>query len=199
MGSRAAGRNHREIVMTRSRIYTKTGDDGTTGLLYGGRVSKGDELVDAYGDIDEAVAALGAARAAVLEPWLAGIVLRLQREMFAAAADLAANPRQRHCLVPGISLVTAEMTAGVEQLIDDLVAESPPRPVFVVPGATQAGALLDLGRAVVRRAERHAVRARSSGRPVADEVLRYLNRLSDLLFVLARHAADGTLEPVSHD
>ena len=184
--------------MTKSRIYTKTGDDGTTGLLYGGRVSKGDELVDAYGDIDEAVAALGAARAA-LEPRLARIVLRLQREMFAAAADLAASPRQRRRLVPGISLVTAEMTAGVEQLIDDLVAESPPRPVFVVPGATQAGALLDLGRAVVRRAERHAVRARSSGRPVADEVLRYLNRLSDLLFVLARHAADGTLEPVSHD
>ena len=91
------------------------------------------------------------------------------------------------------------MTAGVEQLIDDLVAECPPRPVFIVPGATQAGALLDLGRAVVRRAERHAVRARSCGHPVADEVLRYLNRLSDLLFVLARHAADDTLEPVSHD
>ena len=97
--------------MTRSRIYTKTGDDGTTGLLYGGRVSKGDELVDAYGDIDEAVAALGAARAAGLEP-------RLQRELFAVAADLAASPRQRNRLVPGISLVTAEMTADVEQLIE---------------------------------------------------------------------------------
>ena len=143
-------------IVTRSRIYTKTGDDGTTGLLYGGRVSKGDELVDAYGDIDEAVAALGAARAAGLEPRLAGMVLRLQRELFATAADLAASPRQRRRLVPGISLVTAEMTAGVEQLIDDLVAERPVRPVFVVPGATQAGALLDLARAVVapRRAPR---------------------------------------------
>jgi cob(I)alamin adenosyltransferase len=185
--------------VTGSRIYTKTGDDGTTGLLHGGRVSKGDELVDAYGDVDEAVAALGAARAAGLEPRLSEVVLRLQRELFAAAADLAASPRQRRRLVPGISLVTTEMTAGLEQLIDDLVAERPLRPVFVVPGATQAGALLDLARAVVRRAERHAVRARASGHVTGDEVLHYLNRLSDLLFVLARHAAGSAEEPASHD
>ncbi len=110
-----------------------------------------------------------------------------------------ASPRQRRRLVPGISLVTAEMTAEVEQLIDDLVAERPLRPVFVVPGATTADAMLDLARAVVRRAERHAVRARACGRPVGDEVLRYLNRLSDLLFVLARHAAGDAAEPASHD
>ncbi|MGH3070438.1 MAG: cob(I)yrinic acid a,c-diamide adenosyltransferase, partial [Streptosporangiaceae bacterium] len=158
--------------MTGSRIYTKTGDDGTTGLLHGGRVSKGDELVGAYGDIDEVIAALGAARAAGLEPRLSETVLRVQRELFAVAADLAANPRQRRRLVPGISLVTAEMTADIEQLIDALVAERPLRPVFVVPGATQSGALLDLARAVVRRAERHAVRARACGRSVSDEVLR---------------------------
>ncbi|HEV2258213.1 MAG TPA: cob(I)yrinic acid a,c-diamide adenosyltransferase [Streptosporangiaceae bacterium] len=185
--------------MTASRIYTKTGDDGTTGLLHGGRVSKGDELVGAYGDIDEAIATLGAARAAGLEPRLAEIVLRLQRELFAVAADLAASPRQRRRLVPGISLVTAGMTAGLEQIIDDLVAGRPLRPVFVVPGTTLAGAMLDLGRAVVRRAERHAVRARACGRPVSDEALRYLNRLSDLLFVLARRAAGGTGEPATHD
>lgn len=182
-----------------TRIYTKTGDDGTTGLFHGGRVSKGDELVDAYGDIDEAVAALGAARAAGLEPRIAEVVLRLQRELFAAAADMASNPRHRDRLVPGISLVTPEMTAGIEALIDDLVAERPLRPVFVVPGTTQAGALLDLARAVVRRAERHAVRARSGGQPVGDDVLRYINRLSDLLFVLARHAAGEAGEPASHD
>ncbi|MGH3216557.1 MAG: cob(I)yrinic acid a,c-diamide adenosyltransferase [Trebonia sp.] len=185
--------------MTASRIYTKTGDDGTTGLLYGGRVSKGDELVDAYGDIDEAVAVLGAARAAGLEPRLSGMVLRLQRELFAVAADLAASPRQRRRLVPGISLVTAEMTDVVEQQIDALVAERPLRPVFVVPGTTLTGAMLDIGRAVVRRAERHAVRVSVSGHPVSDEALRYLNRLSDLLFILARHAADGTEEPASHE
>jgi cob(I)alamin adenosyltransferase len=185
--------------MTRSRIYTKTGDDGTTGLLYGGRVSKGDEMVAACGDIDEAVAALGAARAAGLEPRLSETVLRLQRQLFTVAADLAASPRQRRRLVPGISLVTAEMTADVERIIDALAAERPLRPVFVVPGATPSGAMLDLGRAVARRAERHAVRARGRGHPVSDEVLRYLNRLSDLLFVLARHAAGDAWEPASHD
>ncbi len=185
--------------MTGGRIYTKTGDDGSTGLLFGGRVSKGDDLVGAYGDIDEAVAVLGTARAAGLDARLTTIVIRLQRELFAVAADLAASPRQRGRLVPGVSMVTAEMTGGLEQQIDALVAERPLRPVFVVPGATQAGALLDLARAVVRRAERHAVRARACGRPVSDEVLRYLNRLSDLLFVLARHAARGAEEPASHD
>ena len=125
---RPAGDGHREPVMTASRIYTKTGDDGTTGLLYGGRVSKGDELVDAYGDIDEAVAVLGAARAAGLEPRLSGMVLRLQRELFAVAADLAASPRQRRRLVPGISLVTAEMTDVVEQQIDALSRRTAPAP-----------------------------------------------------------------------
>lgn len=90
------------------------------------------------------------------------------------------------------------MTAALEQLIDELTDEHPLRPVFVVPGATLSGALLDLARTVIRRAERHAVRARTLGRPVSGEVLRYLNRLSDLLFVLARRAAD-TSEPPSHD
>lgn len=90
------------------------------------------------------------------------------------------------------------MTARVEQLIDDLVTERPLCPVFVVPGATESGAMLDLARAVVRRAERHAVQARTRDHLVSDEVLRYLNRLSDLLFVLARHAAGSVREPASH-
>lgn len=182
-----------------SRIYTKAGDDGTTGLLHGGRVPKDNDLVEAYGGIDETVAALGVARASGLEPRLSGLILRLQRELFVAAAELAVSPRQRHRLVPGVSMVTAEMTDGLERLIDDLVAERPLRPVFVVPGATQGGAMLDLARTVVRRAERQAVRARGAGRPVSGEVLRYLNRLSDLLFVLARHAAGDAAEPASHD
>ena len=185
--------------MTRSRIYTKTGDDGTTGLLYGGRVSKGDELVDAYGDIDEAVAALGAARAAGLEPRLSGVVLRLQRELFAVAADLAASPRQRNRLVrrglPGHRGDDRRRRAADR------------RPYRRTPAAAGVrGAWCDTIRRAARprprrgrRAERHAVRARACGRPVGDEVLRYLNRLSDLLFVLARHAAGSTEEPASHD
>ena len=115
-------------------------------------MAKDDELVDAFGDIEEAVAVLGAARAARLDPRLAGAVLRLQRERFVAATDLAASLRQRRHLIPGVSLVTAEMTGRIEQMIDGLVTERPLRPAFVVPGATQAAALLDLARAVVRRA-----------------------------------------------
>ena len=180
------------------RIYTKTGDDGTTGLLYGGRVAKSDALVDAYGDIDETVAALGVARAGCPDRALSESLLRLQRDLFVVAADLAANPRQRHRLVPGQSCVTAEMVDALERSIDALVAEHPLRPVFVVPGSTATEAALDLARAVARRAERHIIAATGAGRPVNDEVVHYLNRLSDLLYVLAREAAGDVDEPPSH-
>lgn len=182
-----------------SRVYTRTGDDGTTALLYGGRVSKGGELVDALGDIDEAVSALGVARAGYGNAQRAALLLRLQRELFVVAADLAVSPKRRNRLKPGISLVTAEMTSELEQLIDTLTAEHPLRPVFLVPGTTQHEAAIDLARTVVRRAERHTVQTKIAGHPVSDDVGCYLNRLSDLLFVMARQAADGAEEPPSHD
>jgi cob(I)alamin adenosyltransferase len=181
-----------------TKIYTKTGDDGTTGLLFGGRVSKADALVDAYGDVDEAVSALGAARAACDDAELAALVLRLQRGLFVAAADLAANPRRRDRLEPGIALVDAELVDGLEQTIDRLVADRPLRPVFVVPGANPVSAGLDLARSVLRRAERHAVRAAADGHHVSPQVVAYLNRLGDLLYVLARTAAGDAEEPASH-
>lgn len=180
------------------RVYTRAGDDGTTGRFLGGRVSKADALIEASGDIDEAVSVLGVARAASPDAALAGEVLDRQRELFVVAAELAANPDRRDRLEPGISLVTAEMVAGVEATIDRLVADRPLRPVFVVPGSTPTSAALDHARTVVRRAERRVVALRDSGHDVADPCLRYLNRLSDLLFVLARHAA-GDPEPSSHD
>ena len=181
-----------------TKIYTKTGDDGTTGLLFGGRVSKADALVDAYGDLDEAVSALGVARAACAEPELAALLLRLQRELFVAAADLAANPRRRDRLEPGVSRVDPQQVDGLEVEIDRLVAERPLRPVFVVPGATAASAAIDLARSVLRRAERHAVRAAGEGHEVSPHVVAYLNRLGDLLYVLARRAAGDAEEPASH-
>jgi cob(I)alamin adenosyltransferase len=183
-----------------TKIYTKTGDDGTTGLLFGGRVSKADALVDAYGDVDEAVSALGVARAACGDPELSALLLRLQRELFVVAADLAANPRRREQLEAGISLVDAELVDGVEQTIDRLVAARPLRPVFVVPGANATSASVDLARAVLRRAERHAVRAAAEGHHVSPQAIAYLNRLGDLLYVLARTAADDDdeEEPASH-
>ncbi len=181
------------------RIYTKTGDDGTTGLFLGGRVSKGDELVDAYGDVDEAVALLGVARSRCADPRLAELLLRLQRELFVVGADLAANPDRRERLTAGVSLVAPAMVLELEELIDRLATEQPLRPVFVVPGATPTGAAIDHARTVVRRAERHVVRAQGHGHPASTDALRYLNRLSDLLFVLARHAAGDVDEPASRE
>lgn len=187
--------------MSGARIYTKLGDDGSTGLLFGGRTSKADPLVDTLGSVDEAVAALGLARAHCADRTLAGEILQVQRDLFVAAADLAANPHARDRLLPGTSLVTAAMTARVEDRIDELVAARPLRPVFVVPGANPASAALDLARTVVRRAERRLVGYRAgpgAGPPVNPHVPTYLNRVSDLLFVLARHAAGPAEEPLSH-
>lgn len=198
------------------RVYTRGGDDGTTGLFLGGRVSKAAPLIAACGDLDEAVAILGVARAACAAAVagssgdvpadvdvadLAGIaeeLLARQRELFVVAADLATNPAHRDRLVPGVSLVTAEMVTGVERAIDERVAARPPRPVFVVPGTTLAGAALDQARAVVRRAERGIVGLADDGHAVGPDLLRYVNRLSDLLFVLGRAAA-GENEPPSHE
>jgi cob(I)alamin adenosyltransferase len=177
------------------RIYTKTGDDGTTGLLYGGRVPKDDAATEAYGTTDEAVAALGLARAAA-DPSVAEEILALQRELFVVGADLATNPEERGKLQPGVSLVSAEMTQRLERRIDELVSERPLPNVFIVPGANRASAALDLARSIVRRAERHVVAMERAGRDVNPEVQRYLNRLSDLLFVLARRQA-GEDEPAS--
>ncbi len=180
-------------------IYTKTGDDGTTGRLFGGRLSKADPIIDVCGTLDEAVAALGLARAHLDDPALGAIVLDLQRGLFVAAADLVANPRARDRLTPGISALTDDMTAALEQTIDRLVAARPLRPAFVVPGATPASAALDLARGFLRRAERLLVGARQAGAPAAPALLIYLNRSSDLAYVLARHAAAGHDEPLSHE
>lgn len=181
-----------------SDIYTRLGDDGTTGLLFGGRISKSDPLIDTIGAIDECVAALGVARSVIGEAPLADLVLEVQRGLFVAAADLAANPRQRDHLVPGVSLVTDEMTSRAEQIIDKRVREHPLRPVFLVPGANLASASLDLGRTIARRAERRLVACEQAGTVCNPQVLPYLNRMSDLLYVLARWAA-GMDEPISHD
>ena len=189
--------------MTESRIYTKLGDDGSTGLLFGGRISKADPLIDIVGTLDETVAALGMARANTSDQRLSQQILGIQRDLFVAAADLAANPYARDRLVPGVSSMTAAMTSAIECAIDERVAERPLQPVFIVPGATHASAALDVARTSVRRAERALVRYLSSSpegtHPVSPSIMTYLNRVSDLLYVLARHAAGDHEEPVSHE
>ncbi len=177
------------------RIYTKTGDDGTTGLLYGGRVSKADPTTEAYGSVDETVAALGLARAFCPDPEMAELILRLQRELFVVGADLATNPEERHKLKPGVSLVESSMVDSLEALIDAMVEANPLPQEFIVPGANPTSAALDVARTAVRRAERRSVELRQSGGAVTEEVQRYLNRLSDLLFVLARQSAGEAEAP----
>ncbi len=165
------------------KIYTRHGDDGTTGLLYGGRVRKDDPAPMAYGDVDEAQSALGVVRAE-LEPGaeLAGIVVSLQRDLWVLMAELATADENRHKLVAGASLVTAEMVSRLEGLIDEITPRFPPLTEFVVPGQTRIGALLDVARCVVRRAERTALHAAAED----SHAIAYLNRLSDLCWTLAR-------------
>ncbi|MDP9067573.1 MAG: cob(I)yrinic acid a,c-diamide adenosyltransferase [Actinomycetota bacterium] len=181
------------------RIYTKKGDDGTTGLLYGGRVAKDDLRTQVYGTLDETVSALGVARAGGLVPRVEEIVIRLQREMFIAGAELATSEENRSKLQPGISKVDGSMTAQAEADIDALLEEHPLRPEFVLPGETLGAAGIDLARSTVRRAERQAVALDRQGALGDPEVLRYLNRVSDLLFALARYeeAERGKAAPPS--
>lgn len=181
------------------RIYTKTGDDGTTGRLYGGRVPKSHPATEAYGSVDEMVADLGVARALADHPRLQGLLLRVQRDLFVVGADLATNPQQRSKLRPEASLVTERMVRELERLIDKTTAEHPLPQEFVVPGESHISAQLDVARATCRRAERRAMALRESGAEVNPEALRYLNRLSDLLFVLARWQAGGPEQPSRSD
>ena len=178
------------------RIYTKTGDDGTTGLLYGGRVSKAGLVPEACGTLDELVAALGLARALTTDHAFREVLLSLQRELFVVGADLATNPAERDRLEAGVSLVTPAMVERLEATIDELVLAHPLPNAFIVPGANPVSACIDVARSVARRAERRVTELRDSSTEVNDDVLRYLNRLSDLLFVHARVQA-GEAEPLS--
>ena len=181
------------------KIYTTKGDDGTTGLLYGGRVAKDDVRTEVYGTLDEAVSALGVARAGELVPRVEEIVIRIQREMFVVGAELATAEENRNKLQEGVSKVTASMTERAEADIDALLEEHPLRNEFILPGETLGSAGLDLARSTIRRAEREAVSMQRAGLIGDDEVLRYLNRVSDLLFALARYheAAVGKSAPPS--
>lgn len=172
------------------RIYTRRGDDGTTGLLYGGRVRKDAPTVEACGDVDEAQAAIGLARAhAGPASELAGLLVEVERDLWVLMAELAAAPEHRSQLVGGRTLVTTEMVARLEPLIDDLTTRFEPPAEFVVPGQNALSSYLDVARTVVRRAERRALTAA----PPGSQIVPYLNRLSDLLWTMARWQEDGFL------
>ncbi|MDQ2676117.1 MAG: cob(I)yrinic acid a,c-diamide adenosyltransferase [Actinomycetota bacterium] len=171
------------------KIYTRKGDDGTTSLWYGGRVAKDDGRTDAYGTLDEANAALGLARShAGDDAGLAADILRLQDELFVAGAELATSPEAADRLEDGVSRITPEMAAELEPLIDKYMDQVDLPPNFVLPGGTALSAYLDLARTIVRRAERRVVTLAQHGELASADILRFLNRASDLLFAMARYA-----------
>jgi cob(I)alamin adenosyltransferase len=173
-----------------TRIYTRKGDMGTTSLWYGGRVAKSDPRTEAYGALDEAASALGVARSLCGpdEAELAADILRLQDDLFIAGAELATAPEASERLVDGVSRVTAEMTAELEQLIDRHMAQVELPPKFVIPGGNRLSAQLDVARAVIRRAERRTAALAAQDGIASDELLRFINRASDAAYAMARSA-----------
>lgn len=170
------------------KIYTKTGDDGTTGLLFGGRVRKDSALMQITGTVDEAQAVLGTARAeAIPDSELDLLLTRLERDLYVLMAEVATADANRHKLQAGVSLVSEEMVSALEQRIDGLTALFPPLKDFVVPGHDPVSASLDVARTAVRRAEREVLGSCAPDSLVA----RYLNRLSDLVWTMARWQEQG--------
>jgi cob(I)alamin adenosyltransferase len=164
------------------KIYTRRGDDGTTGLWYGGRVSKADGRPEAYGAVDEAASTLGLCRAACDDEEVYADILRIQNDLFVLGAELATAPEAAGRLEPGVSKVTQEMVDRLEGDIDRYMDRVDLPPKFVIPGGTELSARLDVARTAVRRAERRAVTIETE-----ELVLTYLNRASDAVYAMARY------------
>jgi cob(I)alamin adenosyltransferase len=166
------------------KLYTKTGDKGTTGLFGGGRVPKASPRVEAYGTVDEANAVIGVARATKLDPTIDVVLEGVQADLFTLGAELACVPGKESKL--SMALIGESDIQRLETAIDEADAACEPLKTFVLPGGSPQAAALHLARTVARRAERATLAIEDA--PVRQEALIYLNRLSDLLFALARRA-----------
>jgi cob(I)alamin adenosyltransferase len=178
------------------KIYTKTGDDGTTGLIGGMRVPKDSPRIEAYGSVDELNAVLGVVRSYSLPGHLDKILERIQDELFIVGADLAL-PQEANRAEWGIPALPGEAIQAIEKDIDDCESTLPPLRQFVLPGGARAAAVLHFARTVSRRAERCCVTL-AHAENVDPRVIRYLNRLSDLCFVLARVVNRQESMPETH-
>lgn len=166
------------------KIYTKTGDAGQTGLFGGARVSKASERVAAYGEVDELNSVLGVVRAHEPTAQVDAYLREIQSELFSLGAELAKNPDKEVDL--GVPLVADTDIARLEQAVDTLEIDLAPLKTFILPGGTPSAAFLHVARTTCRRAERAVIRL-AADEPLRMELVRYLNRLSDLLFVMARY------------
>ena len=181
-----------KAVVEGKRLYTKYGDEGETSLLYGGRVSKADRHCEAYGATDETVSALGLARAFSQDERVRSTLLELESASSSPSARSWPRAPQRYETFKRYFTPLSEaMTARLERLIDDLQAEVTLPRSFILPGASPASAAMDVARTSVRRAEREVVRLKDAGGLANPEILKYLNRVSDLLFILARYEDRG--------
>jgi cob(I)alamin adenosyltransferase len=192
-----------------SAVATGLGDDGTTGLLFGGpRILKDEVQTEASGSIDEAVAALGVARAELRSRTENGslpgapagmetLILRIQRELFVAGAELACNPGSWDRLEDGVTRVSGPMLEALETVLASYESAIVMPREFVIPGETRLSAAIEVARTAVRRSERRAVSARAAGLLPGESCIAYLNRLADLLWVLARAAEAGESRPAT--
>jgi len=184
-----------ELKLPLSKVATGKGDEGTTGLLFGGnRISKDDVRTEAYGTVDEATAALGMARAELIGLTGAGIaaldetILSIQRDLFVVGAELATNPDAWSRLEDGRTKVSPKMLARINALLATTEAAIVFPKDFVIPGSSKASSAIELARTIIRRAERWCVTLGREGLLPGDHLLAYLNRLADLLWLLARQA-----------
>ena len=168
-------------------VYTRTGDDGTTKLLYGGLISKTDPRCEAYGEADLAVSAMGLARAMSNDNCVKNILLRTQREMFTVMSELATDTKNYNKFKTHFRIIQKENVSQIENWIDDLTAQIDLPDKFTIPGASMASGALDLARSALRSAERRMVALYETDILTNQENLSYVNRLGDLLYVLARY------------
>jgi cob(I)alamin adenosyltransferase len=182
------------VVERNARVATRTGDDGSTGLLGAGRVPKWHPRMEALGAIDEATSALGLARAQLADPAVGGVILALQQDLYLLMAELATPPEHYERL--GLR-ITAEHLAKIDGTLEDFRTRTRIGHQFIIPGASVGGAALDLARTIIRRGERQVARLLHDGEVGNAEMLRYLNRASDLVFVLARFVEGGESDPTT--
>ena len=169
------------------KIYTRAGDEGETGLFFGGRVPKNDPRCEAYGSVDHVVSAMGAARAFCKDEKVKRIIIDIQNQLFIVGAELATLSENYNVMKESYKIIVPEMVTELEQLIDELDAEVELPPSFILPGASPGSAILDLARTTLREAERRILDLEELGQLVNKQILSYVNRLSALLFMLARY------------
>ena len=168
-------------------ISTKLGDTGETSLLYGGRVSKSDYRIEACGVGDETVAAFGMARSLCNDEWVSAQLLEIQRLLFIFNAELATEPMEKPKLVEHFKTISGKHVRGLDTLLVQLENAVELPPAFIIPGASAASAALDVARVAVRRLERAVVRLREANELKNDDLIKWLNRLSDCVFMMARY------------